>query len=112
MTPRPISPIPLWFGGSSDAALRRTIRMGDGWHGSGHTAAEAAPIVQRLRDARPASDFTMSMRVQWDGRDRGALRALVDSYAAIGVGHLLIAPQDQDVDDWDSVIEGAGSLVG
>ena len=52
------------------------------------------------------------MRVQWDGRDRGVLRALVDSYAAVGVGHLLIAPQDRNVDDWDAVIEGAGALVG
>src|SRR5580658_8540318 len=48
MTPMPVSPIPLWFGGSSDAALKRTIRIGDGWHGSGHTAAEAAPFVKRL----------------------------------------------------------------
>ena len=112
MTPLPVSPIPLWFGGSSDAALKRTIRMGDGWHGSGHTAAEAAPLVKRLRDARPGNDFTISMRVQWDGKDRGVLGAMVDSYAAIGVGHLLIAPQDRNVDDWDAVIEGAGSLVG
>ena len=112
MTPLPVSPIPLWFGGSSDAALKRTIRMGDGWHGSGHTAAEAAPIVKRLREARTGNDFTISMRVQWDGKDRGVLGAMVDSYAAIGVGHLLIAPQDRNVDDWDAVIEGAGSLVG
>jgi hypothetical protein len=31
--------------------------------------------------------------MQWDGTDRGVLRALVDSYAAIGVEHLLVAPQ-------------------
>src|SRR5271170_1341528 len=52
MTPMPASPIPLWLGGSSDAAIRRTIRIADGWHGSGHTPAEAAPIVQRLRAGR------------------------------------------------------------
>ncbi len=111
MSPAPISPIPLWFGGSSDAALRRTIRMGDGWHGSGLSAADAAPIITRLREARPDATFTMSMRVSWDGRDRGRLHDLVGSYAAIGVDHLLIAPQDRNVDDWDAVIEGAGSLV-
>jgi hypothetical protein len=111
MTPMPVSPIPLWFGGSSDAALKRTIRIGDGWHGSGKTAAEAAPLVRRLRDARPNSDFTISMRVQWNGKDPGVLRALVDSYAEIGVQHLLIAPEDRNVDDWDSVTEGVGKLV-
>src|SRR3954466_3460762 len=85
MTPMPVSRIPLWFGGSSEPALKRTIRIGDGWHGSALTADEPAPIVKRLREARPGSDFTISMRVQWSGIDRGVLRALVDSYAAIGV---------------------------
>src|SRR4051812_16539583 len=64
MTPMPVSRIPLWFGGSSEPALRRTIRIGGGWHGSALTADEAAPIVRRLRAARPAADFTISMRVQ------------------------------------------------
>jgi hypothetical protein len=49
--------------------------------------------------------------VQWDGVDRGALRALVDGYAAVGVGHLLVAPQDRDVDDWEKVTEGVGALA-
>ena len=111
MTPMPISPIPLWFGGSSDAALKRTIRIGDGWHGSGHTSAKAAPIIRRLRDARPEPGFTISMRAQWDGRDPGVLRATVDGFAEVGVEHLLIAPEDRNVDDWDSVIEGVGKLV-
>src|SRR5580700_2005788 len=56
MTPMPISPIPLWLGGSSDAALARTIRVADGWHGSRHSPEEVEPIVHRLRAARPESD--------------------------------------------------------
>jgi probable F420-dependent oxidoreductase len=112
MTPLPISPIPLWLGGSSDAALRRTVRVADGWHGSGHTPADAAPIVQRLRAERPGSEFVISMRVHWNGQDLGVLRDLVDGFAAIGVQHVMIAPQDRNVDDWDSVIAGAGKLAG
>ena len=111
MTPMPISPIPLWFGGSAEAALRRTIRIGDGWHGSGHTAEQAAPIVKRLREARPEATFTISMRVQWDGTDRGALREMVASFEAIGVQHLLVAPQDRNIDDWEKVTDGVGALV-
>ena len=111
MAPMPVTPIPLWFGGSSEPALRRTIRIGDGWHGSGLLADEAAPIVRRLRAARPEEDFTISLRVQWDGQDQGVLRALVDDYAAIGVEHLLVAPQDRNVDDWEKVTDGVGSLV-
>jgi probable F420-dependent oxidoreductase len=29
--PRPTRPIPIWFGGSDDRALRRLARLGDGW---------------------------------------------------------------------------------
>jgi probable F420-dependent oxidoreductase len=111
MTPMPISPIPLWLGGSSDAALQRTIRIADGWHGSGHSPAEAAPIVQRLRAARPGPDFTVSIRMQWNGMDFGALRAEVDAFADAGVEHVLIAPVDRNVDDWNKVIEGVGRLL-
>jgi alkanesulfonate monooxygenase SsuD/methylene tetrahydromethanopterin reductase-like flavin-dependent oxidoreductase (luciferase family) len=112
MTPMPVSRIPLWLGGSSEAALRRTIRIADGWHGSRHSPAEVTPIVQRLRTARPGPEFTVSMRVQWNGHDLGALRAEVEGYAAAGVQHVMIAPEDRNVDDWDKVIEGAGKLVG
>jgi probable F420-dependent oxidoreductase len=111
MTPMPISPIPLWLGGSSDAALRRTIRVADGWHGSGLTPAEAAPLVQRLRAARPESGFTVSMRVPWNGRDLGVLKSLVEGFAATGVQHVMIAPEDRNVDDWDSVLDGVGKLA-
>ena len=32
MNPMPVQrPIPVWFGGTSDAVLKRTARMGDGW---------------------------------------------------------------------------------
>jgi probable F420-dependent oxidoreductase len=111
MTPMPISPIPLWLGGSSDAALKRTIRTADGWHGSGYTPANAAPIIARLRAARPEPEFTISMRVHWNGLDIGALRADVDGFAEAGVQHIMIAPQDRNVDDWDSVIDGVGGLA-
>lgn len=112
MTPMPAAKIPLWFGGSSEAAIRRTIRIGDGWHGSGMTADQAAPIVQRLRAARPGADFTVSIRYHWNGKDAGVLRAGVDSFAAIGVDHIMVGPVDRNVDDWDAVIEGVGKLVG
>ena len=36
---------------------------------------------------------------------------MVDGYAEIGVEHVMIAPEDRNVDDWDKVIEGVGRLV-
>src|SRR5499426_607057 len=40
MQPQPMSRIPLWIGGSSDAALKRTTRIADGWHGSRESPEE------------------------------------------------------------------------
>jgi probable F420-dependent oxidoreductase len=31
LQPRPVRPIPIWFGGSKDASLRRAARLGDGF---------------------------------------------------------------------------------
>ena len=39
------------------------------------------------------------------------LRDMLAAYEAVGVQHVLIAPEDREVDDWDEVIEGAGRLV-
>ena len=111
MTPLPISHIPIWIGGSSGAALNRTARVADGWHGSRETPEEAAPIVRRLRAERPDAGFTVSMRMQWNGRDQGELRERVAAYQAVGVQHIMVAPQDREVDDWDAVIEGVGRLI-
>ncbi|HEY6432981.1 MAG TPA: TIGR03619 family F420-dependent LLM class oxidoreductase, partial [Acetobacteraceae bacterium] len=111
MAPLPVSPIPIWLGGSSDAALKRTIRIADGWHGSRHTPEAAAPIVRRLRAERPEPDFTVSMRTHWNGRDVGELRARIDAFAAIGVDHVMVAPENREIDDWDSVIAGVGHIA-
>jgi probable F420-dependent oxidoreductase len=44
MKPRPAKRIPLWIGGNTEAAFRRTARLGDGWLGSmiAPSAAQAA----------------------------------------------------------------------
>ena len=50
MNPKPVqSPHPpIYFGGETDAALRRVAQMGDGWHGFNHLPESAAAHVQRL----------------------------------------------------------------
>ncbi|MET7730541.1 TIGR03619 family F420-dependent LLM class oxidoreductase [Streptomyces sp. NPDC005402] len=41
---------PVWVGGHSDAALRRALRYGDAWHGSGLDAAGLAEVRGRLAE--------------------------------------------------------------
>ena len=111
MLPQPMSPIPMWHGSRSEAAHRRTVRIGDGWHGSQATPAEAAPIIQRLRRDRPEPSFTISIRSHWDGKDVGMMKERVAAYREVGVQHIMVHPQDREVDDWDTVIEGVGKVA-
>jgi len=60
---------PLWFGGSAPAALRRAVRLGDGFFGAGSTpTAKFAAQVQTVRQAlaaagRPPGGFGLAKRV-------------------------------------------------
>jgi probable F420-dependent oxidoreductase len=111
MRPQPVKPIPIWFGARSEAAYKRTVRIGDGWHGSQLTPQQAAPVVARLRRDRPEPEFTISMRTHWNGKDVGELRERVAAYAEAGVQHVMVHPLNRDIDDWDEVIEGVGRLA-
>jgi probable F420-dependent oxidoreductase len=60
--PRPVQqPLPLWIGGDSEAAIRRTARVGSGWLGGLHTIARTKETVAAIRRAaaeagRPIDD--------------------------------------------------------
>jgi probable F420-dependent oxidoreductase len=102
--PQPVKPIPIWIGGSSQPALARALRL-DGWHGSRVSPEAAAPIVERLRAARPEPEFAISVRYGWDGTDDGALAARLAGYRASGVGHVLVEPAERALDDWLAAVE-------
>jgi probable F420-dependent oxidoreductase len=71
MEPKPFQkPYPrLWFGGASEPALRRAVRMGDGFFGAGSsTTAKFAEQVQIIRGAlaeagQAADSFPIAKRV-------------------------------------------------
>ena len=104
MLPKPVKPIPIWIGGSSDAALARALRL-DGWHGSRLSPETAAPIVRRLREKRPDPEFTISLRSSWDGKDDAALGARLAAFAEVGADHILVEPAERALDDWLRAVE-------
>src|SRR5580658_2260429 len=60
---------PIWFGAAAPSALRRAVRLGDGFFGAGSSpTARFAEQVQVVREAlaeagRPAGDFPIAKRV-------------------------------------------------
>lgn len=52
IAPRPVQPeLPMWIGGSSPAAVRRTARFGTGWQAGGDTPAETGRMVAAIKRA-------------------------------------------------------------
>lgn len=50
--PAPATPIPIWIGGTSKAALARTARMANGWMGGGGSQEEMLSLLERVRVLR------------------------------------------------------------
>jgi len=79
---------PLWFGGASEPALRRAVRLGDGFFGAGSSPAdrfaEQVQIVRRalVEAGRPAESFPIAKRV-YIGIDDDAERARARMNAAL-----------------------------
>ena len=71
---------PLWFGGSSDPALRRAVRMGNGWMGAGTRSTSAyREGVNRIgqylaEEGRDAAKFHLAKHV-YVAVDRNKKRA-------------------------------------
>jgi probable F420-dependent oxidoreductase len=71
ISPTPVQQpsIPIWFGGHADAALRRAVRLGDGWIGASSTSTDdfrkhAAQVRAHLAEAgRDNGRFEIAKRV-------------------------------------------------
>jgi probable F420-dependent oxidoreductase len=71
MEPKPVQKPypPIWFGANGQSALRRAVRLGDGFFGAGSTstprfAAQVEVVRTALADSgRPAAEFPIAKRV-------------------------------------------------
>jgi probable F420-dependent oxidoreductase len=105
--------VPLWIGGASPGAIKRTATMGDGWHPTGLSPDDFRTASQELRQmavdaGRGPEAVTMSIRVEVEAHggpssDRAQNRArlsgdnvekMVDgirAYQDAGVEHIVLA---------------------
>jgi alkanesulfonate monooxygenase SsuD/methylene tetrahydromethanopterin reductase-like flavin-dependent oxidoreductase (luciferase family) len=52
ISPKPVqADLPMWIGGSSEAAIRRTARIGTGWQAGPETPEQAAKVVAAIKSA-------------------------------------------------------------
>jgi probable F420-dependent oxidoreductase len=92
MSPAPAQPIPLYFGGVSEPALRRAARLGDGWISDIHSIAELRALIARVaryRDeaGRAATPFSV-IAAATDAFGIDGYERLEDA----GVTHVLTMP--------------------
>jgi probable F420-dependent oxidoreductase len=85
---------PLWFGAASEPALRRAVRLGDGFFGAGSAptarfAEQVAVVRAALAEAgRPAESFPIAKRVYVAiDDDAGRARARMNTSLAELYGH-------------------------
>jgi probable F420-dependent oxidoreductase len=102
--PQPVVPIPIWIGGSSDAAAKRAAGL-DGWHGSRVRPEAAAEVVKKFRAMRPDEAFTISLRININEHNVDETRSALAAYKAAGVQHTMAAPEDREIDTYLKTVE-------
>ena len=88
ISPKPVQPdLPMWIGGSSAAAIRRTARFGTGWQAGGETPPEAGLVVAQISEAAAAAGraidddhFGAGIPFRFGRPDDAALEGLFDAY--------------------------------
>ena len=105
MQPQPVQPIPIWIGGTSDAALARarcgwmagTARVSPGAGARRSCSACARGGRMRRSPSRCASAD--------NGDDAGALRGKLEAYKAAGIQHVLVAPEIRGLEEYLAAVE-------
>ena len=105
---------PLWIGGHSQAAYRRAVALGDGWHASSQTPAQLSVHLEHLHRVaddmdRSFDSLELSLRLKLSEDEvRGSRQALVDlygAYKALGLSHLALDFRRDDLSHMLDVLD-------
>jgi probable F420-dependent oxidoreductase len=88
IAPKPVQPdLPMWIGGSSEAAIRRTAKFGTGWQAGPETPEQAARVVAAIRQAAAEEGRTIDddhygagIPFRFGRADEPGLQPLFDAY--------------------------------
>lgn len=89
ISPRPLSSIPVWFGGNSEVVMKRIARIGDGWFPLARPGLDFEPMLQRLRDyvlaeGRAVTDVGIEGFVNFQANDVDRSARQVTAWAQAG----------------------------
>ncbi|WP_350279251.1 LLM class F420-dependent oxidoreductase [Kribbella sp. HUAS MG21] len=95
LNPLPQRQIPIWFGGSADAVLRRTGRIGDGWMPQSPPDEKARKQLETIREAaaetgRDPNSIGIEARLTLGAVPEQDWRAFVDGWRELGATHLCV----------------------
>ncbi|MFM9847654.1 MAG: LLM class F420-dependent oxidoreductase [Hyphomicrobiaceae bacterium] len=98
IVPPPIQrPIPIWFGGSSDAVIKRAARLGDGWMPIMAPDLEGEQKLAMLRaelkgHGRDPAKFGIEGWLRMHDSDSGKWAAAADGWRRLGADMVMLYP--------------------
>lgn len=106
INPRPSQSVPIWFGGSAPALLKRCALLGDGWMPLGGANDKSAALLDQIRVHREAAgrsmdDFGVQAQAQWAGGDPDRWRTHAQRWREIGATHMAVATHNAGETDVD-----------
>jgi probable F420-dependent oxidoreductase len=115
LVPRPAQPIPIWLGGSSEAAYDRAARLADGFIFIGGDIDRTIDTWKRLRDrvrglGRSVEEFGAEYVLRPQDPP-GDLTAEIDAWRRAGGTHLSVVTMGLGLDAVDGHIEFLASVA-
>ncbi len=96
INPLPVQrPIPIWFGGTADAALWRIARIADGWMINFRKPEEARPAIEQLKRylqeaGRDPNTFPLEARVAYGDGKPETWKQLVGVWQDLGANYISV----------------------
>ena len=100
ISPLPVQrPIPIWFGGQSEAAIRRMARIGDGWmplYPNAEKARSGLDLLERClaQAGRSRAGFGLEARIPYGKGDEDEWARLLQGWREVGATHISLVTTD------------------